>query len=250
MQVVIDDLLVHYSLVGKGKAVLLLHGWGDSLAGFHDLQLALEKSFQVVSLDLPGFGQSQAPKTDWGLDEYALFVAHFLKKALTGKLYAVVGHSNGGAIAIRGLAQHVLEADRLVLLASAGVRGEYQGRVKAIRLITKTGKALITPLPHRFKMRLKQKVYNTVGSDMLVAEHLQGSFKKIISDDVREDAAGLQLPTLLINGMQDKSVPLSFGQELHQKIAGSQFEVIDPAEHFVHHDQPEAVLSYLKGFLK
>src|SRR5690606_38998725 len=120
--------------------------------------------------------------------------------------------SNGGAIAIRGMARGWLSADNLVLLASAGIRGEYKGRVKALRLITKAGKALTTPLPKSVKQRLRKKVYATVGSDMLVAEHLQETFKKVVTDDVREDAARLALPTLLIYGDQDDATPVRYAE--------------------------------------
>src|SRR5689334_4037297 len=134
MQVVVDSLLTRYTREGKGKQVLLLHGWGDSAAGFRVLQHALAKKYCVTAVDLPGFGGTQAPPAPWGLDDYAQFVAHFFTKIEDKPVYAIVGHSNGGAIAIRGLGSGVLNADKLVLLASAGIRGTYKGRVKALRV--------------------------------------------------------------------------------------------------------------------
>jgi pimeloyl-ACP methyl ester carboxylesterase len=241
MQVVVDSLLVSYETMGKGKVVLLLHGWGDSAAGLKGLQTALAKKYKVLALNLPGFGGSEAPKTTWGLDEYAQFVAAFVQKVGEKQVTAIVGHSNGGAIAIRGLARGWLAADKLVLLASAGVRGTYKGRVRALRYITKAGKALATPLPKGIKKRLRSKVYQTVGSDMLVAEHLQETFKKVVTDDVRADAAQLALPTLLIYGEQDESTPVWYGEAFHQAIQGSTLEVLPGAGHFVHLDRPAEV---------
>src|SRR5207253_11125140 len=120
MQVVVDSLLTQYETKGTGKLVLLLHGWGDSAAGLRGLQSALAKKYQVLSLDLPGFGGTEPPTSVWGLDEYAAFVAHFLQKIGVPHTYLLVGHSNGGAIAVRGLGRGVLPADKLVLLDSAG----------------------------------------------------------------------------------------------------------------------------------
>ena len=250
MQVVVDSLLTHYEAVGKGKVVLLLHGWGDTAAGLHGLQVALGKHAQVLAVDLPGFGGTESPKTVWGLDDYAQFIQHFLAKIDSKPVSVLVGHSNGGAIAIRGLANGWLSADKLVLLASAGIRGQYKGRVKAIRLITKAGKALTMPLPKSIKRRLRSKVYKTVGSDMLVAEHLQETFKKVVTDDVQADAAKLVLPTLLIYGEQDEATPVAYGEAFHQQIDGSSLEILPGAGHFVHIDRPHEVTTAIEEFMR
>ncbi len=250
MQVIVDSLLTHYDVHGKGRVVLLLHGWGDSAGGLQKLQTALAKKHKVIALDLPGFGGSQAPDAAWGLDDYAYFVDHFLAKIDALKLKAIVGHSNGGAIAIRGMARGWLSSDKLVLLASAGIRGEHEGRVKAARLITKVGKALTAPLPKSVKQKLRGKVYKTIGSDMLVAEHLQETFKKVVTDDVRVDALHLTLPTLLVYGDEDESTPLLYGKMFHEAIKGSTLEVVPGAGHFVHNDEPNTVAKLVGDFLK
>ena len=108
MQVVVNNLLTEYNLSGSGKTVVLLHGWGDSMTGLDDLRLKLAKSFQVISLDLPGFGKSQTPSTSWGLDDYAKFVDDFLTK-LELNADTIIGHSNGGAIAFRGLGKGIIK---------------------------------------------------------------------------------------------------------------------------------------------
>jgi pimeloyl-ACP methyl ester carboxylesterase len=172
-----------------------------------------------------------------------------LAKIDAGPVHAFVTHSNGGAIAIRGLAAGTLAADKLVLMASAGVRGVYKGRVKALRYITKLGKALTMPLPKSVKQKLRKKVYKTVGSDMLVAEHLQETFKKVVTDDVRQDAATLQLPTLLIYGEADDATPVWYGEAFHQLITGSTLEILPGAGHFVHIDRPHDVQLAIGRFL-
>jgi pimeloyl-ACP methyl ester carboxylesterase len=249
MQVIVNSLLTHYDVQGKGKVVLLLHGWGDTAAGLKNIQTALARQYEVIALDLPGFGGTQAPMATWGLDEYAQFVAQFLQK-INKQSVVVIGHSNGGAIAIRGLAQGWLQAEKLILLASAGIRGEYQGRTKALRLITKAGKALSAPLPASLKKRLRSKVYKAVGSDMLVAEHLQETFKKVVTDDVRADAAQLAMPTLLVYGEQDTATPPLYGELFHELIADSTLEILPGAGHFVHLDRPDDVLKAVQEFIR
>lgn len=250
MQVVVDSLLTTYHRLGDAdsKTVIILHGWGDSSAGWLEFGRRLAGKYQVVIVDLPGFGKTDMPHEAWGLDDYAAFVAHFLKK-IDVVAFAVVAHSNGGAIAIRGLAGGQLQAERLALLSSAGVRSTYKGRKRVLRLIVKTGKALATPLPETFKRRLRRKLYTTVGSDMLVAEHLQETFKRVVGDDVQADAAKLGLPVILVYGENDVSTPPDYGRLLHERIDGSTLEIIGSAEHFVHKDKPQQVLKIVEEFL-
>lgn len=248
-QVVVDSLLTKYSTSGKGKTILLLHGWGDSSSGSADIQERLSKKYKVIALDLPGFGGTQAPKSDWNLSDYAHFVGNFLEK-ISEKTYAIVGHSNGGAIAIRGLASGDLKSEKLVLMASAGIRGTDKNRNNVLRLVAKTGKALTMPLPRAVKNRLRRKVYSTMGSDMLVAEHMQGTFKKIVADDVRSDASKLGLPTLLIYGGNDQDTPAWYGETYNKLIKDSRLVVLPEAGHFVHLEQPQAVAAEIEEFLK
>ena len=174
----------------------------------------------------------------------------FLKKINKSGLYAVVAHSNGGAIAIRAISKNLLTPSRLVLLSSAGVRGEYKGRVKAIRLVTKAGKALTSPLPKTTKTKLRKYVYKTVGSDMLVAEHLQETFKKVVTDDVRDDAKNVDAVTLLIYGEKDSSTPPNFGRIFHELIPDSTLEIIGGAGHFIHIDRRREVVKLIEDFLQ
>ncbi|RTK94314.1 alpha/beta hydrolase [Candidatus Saccharibacteria bacterium] len=247
MQLIVDDLLTSYTKMGKGRILLLLHGWGDSSKGLHALQLELSKHYQVIAVDLPGFGSAQAPPEPWGLSEYADFIKAFTMK-IGIEPEIILGHSNGGAIAVRALARG-LAGKRLVLVASAGIRGEYKGRMKALRLVTKAGKALTSPLPGAVKKRLRRKVYTSIGSDMLVAEHLQETFKRVVNDDIRADAAQLHIPTLLIYGDEDVSTPLEFGKKLHRAITDSKLVVVPGGEHTLPTDQPELVTKYVREFL-
>jgi pimeloyl-ACP methyl ester carboxylesterase len=250
MQVIVDSILTQYVRQGKGKTIVVLHGWADSSAGLHSLCTSLGRQYDVIAVDLPGFGGSAAPSTAWGLDEYATFVQSFLKKVGVKKVWAYIGHSNGGAMAVRGIANDTLDAERLVLLASAGVRNVYKGRNHALRILAKTGKLVTAPLPASVKKTLRRKVYKTIGSDMLVAEHMQETFKRVVTDDVREDAAKLTVPTLLVYGEDDEATPVWFGEQFHELIDGSTLEILPGAGHFVHLDRPKEVEKALEGFLR
>ena len=250
MQVVVDGLLTNYVRQGKGRVVVILHGWGDNSLSWLGLTKDLANNFDVVVPDLPGFGGSQSPASNWGLTDYGSFVSTFLKKIKIREVYCLIGHSNGGAIAIRGISDNLIVAKKLILLSSAGIRGEYKGRVKALRYVVKAGKLWTTPLPESAKSKLRSRAYKTIGSDMLVAEHLQGTFKKVVSDDVRADAEKINLPTLLIYGEGDQQTPLRYGEIFHELIDHSSLEILPDAGHFLQLDRPTALKSAVEGFLR
>jgi pimeloyl-ACP methyl ester carboxylesterase len=249
MNIVVDGLLTNYQRVGKGKTLLLLHGWGDSAKAFQPFVQQFSQNYDVIALDLPGFGQTQPPQEVWGLDDYAGFVAAFIKKLGVDSVYALVGHSNGGAIAIRGLGNQQLQSEKLILLASAGIRGEYRGRKRILRAAAKVAKAATAPLPKRVQSKLKKRAYATIGSDLFVAEHLQETFKKVVTDDVLADARKLTLPTLLVYGSQDEATPPRYGEQLHKAIAGSTLKLIDQAGHFLPTEHYVEVAPIIKEFL-
>lgn len=248
---VIDSLLTHYERTGsKPRTVLLLHGWGDDLTTFQQLQKALGENFTVISVDLPGFGSSQAPTEVWGLEQYADFIKAFLAKLKIATLEAIVAHSNGAAVTIYGLAHHQLAANKLVLLGAAGIRDRQKGRLLVIKTIAKTGKVATIWLPERHRKKLQKKLYGTVGSDMLVVPHMQETFKETVRQDVQNEAKQLQIPTLLIYGQNDTATPPLYGEIYHNLIDGSTLEIIGEATHFVHHDQPARVQQIIEEFLQ
>jgi pimeloyl-ACP methyl ester carboxylesterase len=251
MNIVVDDYVVNYEYRGKGKIVLLLHGWGDTLSTFHSISSILSTSYTLISVDLIGFGGSDAPKGALNLHDYAEFVKKFIRK-LTGsdELYAIVGHSNGGAIAIKIVSEDMLRCDKLVLLASSGIRSTYKPRKKALRLAAKTAKIPIMLLPKNIQKKLKKKAYSLMGSDLFVAEHLQDTFKKVVSEDLLEQAKHIAIPTLLLYGSEDTATPPAYGEMYRQNIRGSQLEIIEAAGHFLHHTHDTEVARKIGLFLQ
>ena len=244
--------MTSYRIEGNGKqTVLLLHGWADSGKTFDPLirELNLANSdLKFVVLDLPGFGGTQPPQEAWGLEEYSDFVGAFLDK-IKVRPDAIAGHSNGGAIAIRGLSDGKLKAGKLILLASAGIR-DPSLRKSAMRILSKPAKLAIKAAPLSTQKRIRQKLYNAIGSDYLVAEHMQETFKRIVTSDVRESAGRLSLPSALVYGENDTSTPPEFGRLLADSLKNSVYNEIPQAGHFVHQEQAYKTASIIKEFLE
>ena len=202
----------------------------------------------MIALDLPGFGATQPPDRAWGLEEYAQFVADFMAKQKI-EPYAIIAHSNGGSVAIKGLGSNIFTAHKLVLLASAGIRDRQKAKRLAIKAVAKTGKAATFWMSESAKRKLRKKLYGAAGSDMLVAPHLQETFKKTVRQDVQQDAGKLDIPTLLMYGQEDKATPPHYGQIYKDLIKKAELEVMPGAGHFIHHDKPAETSKRIGDFL-
>ncbi len=249
MQIIVNNLVVSYQRVGTGPVALLLHGWADTYHTFDALVDKLSGQYTVVRLDLAGFGGSQPPEGSWNLSDYANFVRDVLQKIaiMPNDITLLIGHSNGGAIAINATSKGILKPKKLILIASSGIR-EDSVRKTAIGAIAKVGKVATLVLPKKYKLSIRNKFYNKVGSDFLIAEHMQGTFLKIVSEDVRHDAEKLSVPTCLIYGELDMSTPPVYGQLLQQSIEGSVLNVVQNADHFVHQSYTEEVYKLIREF--
>ena len=249
MKILVDELVINYSLSKAKKMVLLLHGWGDSLNGLNVLSDALKKrGYGVISLDLPGFGSSDNPKSAWGLNEYARFIDEFLKKVKISP-FAVIGHSNGGAIALKANSIGLIKPAKLVLIASAGIRSNYNVRNKTIRLVAKLGKLLTQVLPRGVRKKIRRAFYDKIGSDLLIKEDLIETFKKIVSEDLSQQAKSVTASTLLIYGDKDVATPVAYGKIFEESIKGSKLVIIPGAGHFIHLDYPDKIIKEVIGFL-
>jgi pimeloyl-ACP methyl ester carboxylesterase len=246
MNVVVNGLMTNYQKTGTGETLIFLHGWGDSSKTFAALVNELKDKYEIYVLDLPGFGGTQAPKKAWDLDDYAEFVNCFLSK-LDIRPYALLGHSYGGSVAII-LTEKSTTIQRLILLASAGIRNKNKFKKNVFTAGAKVTKVPLMVLPSRKRKLIKDKLYKSIGSDITVAPHMEETFRKMINQDVSESALKIKTPTLLIYGSSDTATPVSDGQKLSSLIQNSTLKVMD-AGHFLHQEQPEIVANLIKDFL-
>lgn len=249
-RIIVDDILTSYLTAGSGRVIVCLHGWGDSSSTFQVLIDSLSAHYRVIAIDLPGFGHTDKPPKPWSLDDYSDFVAKFLQKIRVKSPYALIGHSNGGAITIRGLSKRYLTAEKVVLIATAGIRTEFKTKKRILRVTAKLGKIITMPLPAHVKARVKRRAYSTIGSDLFVAEDMQETFKNIISDDVTADAAKIATDTLLIYGDTDTATPPRYGEVFNSLMRHSELHIIPKSGHFVHHDNSTHVNTIIRDFLK
>jgi pimeloyl-ACP methyl ester carboxylesterase len=231
----IDRLPVHYARAGSGAPVVLLHGWGAEIASFGLIPSILAERFDVIALDLPGFGQTPLPSRPWTTDDYAELVRRCLER-LDVEHVTLVGHSFGGKTSLTIAARHPELVRKLILVDSAGIRPSrgpgYYGRVYAVK-----GARRILGLPVLRSLRepALRRLYSAVGSgDFNAATDpiLRATLVKVVNEDRRHLLPSIKAPTLLVWGSEDRDTPLSDGQTMERLIPDAGLVVIKGAGHF------------------
>ena len=80
MKINIKNVEVNYVQYGEGKDIILLHGWGQNIEMMKPIGDNLCDRFRINILDLPGFGDSEEPKTIWKISDYSEMLEEFIKK--------------------------------------------------------------------------------------------------------------------------------------------------------------------------
>ena len=251
MQLVVDNRVVGYDRMGSGKrVVLLLHGWGANRQTMVPVAHMLDtKKYDIIMPDVPGFGESEKPDAPWGLLEYAEWVKKLLEKLHVSSVYGLVGHSNGGAIAIKLVSVGWVQPDKLILLGASGVRNREKGKKLFFKAVAKAGRAGTVMLPGKVKRGLRSKWYKKIGSELYDNPGLEQTFKKVTSEDLVVEAAMISVPTLLVYGAEDRATPPVYGRVYHEVIEGSQLMIVEGAGHYAFIDKPSAVEQALHSFL-
>ncbi|MEK7132609.1 MAG: alpha/beta hydrolase [Patescibacteria group bacterium] len=247
MKVIVNGLAIEYESQGEGRVILMLHGWGNTMHYFDALCSEI-KGFQIVRLDLPGFGGSETPQKPWTVEVYARFVARFCEK-LHIEPALIIGHSFGGRITAKGVSQKILNPQKIVLIASAGVAHRRTARNIGYTIIAKVGKLLLAPFPKGAYNRFRYALYRSTGSDYLTVGSMSETFLHMIREDLSNAAAAIKTPTLLIWGEDDAVTPVTEGKKLNALIPNSRLYVVPSAGHFVHKEKPKEVAELIRGFI-
>ena len=232
---------INYEVYGTGKRLLVLHGWGDNLRTFDMVTATLSRNFQLIIIDLPGFGQSSALPHPFTLDDYALTIEKFLTALELGEVF-VLGHSFGGAIAVK-LAIFSNKVKLLILEDSSGIRNKSLP-IKLKIYIYKTLKLILSE-------KYREKLRCILGSnDYRSAGVLRNTLIKVVSEDLQSVLSKITVPTLLIWGRNDEETPIAQARIMKNEIKDSTLHIIEGVGHFPHLEKPEEFTNVVTEFLK
>ena len=231
-----QTLTLAYTQTGSGPPILLLHGLGLSRKSWQKNLRFLEQRGTVYALDLPGFGQSEAPEQVWSTRQLAEVVFAFLRTLGLASVVAI-GHSLGGEVCLWLAYLYPSCTKALILAATPGIA---PAPAPWKRLL---GLALDVFLEPPLFMPKLYAAYYQAGPYRVIR-----TLQKTDITPLLKNIQHIKLPVLLINGHLDPVVKVSEGRLWGQRLSGADTRVIQ-ASHGLIFSQPEAFNQTCTDFL-
>jgi pyruvate dehydrogenase E2 component (dihydrolipoamide acetyltransferase) len=256
-----DGRRIFYVLAGQPGAcpLVFIHGLGGSSSTWETVLGTFAESHQVLALDLPGHGQSDA--TDPAVVDYSLSglagVVRELVRSLGLSSVTLVGHSLGGAVAAQAALEEPNVVTRLVLVDSAGIGDEINPLL--IELITgepsaEASRDLLSLFFHDDRFVLDSGVVEhhqarlRPGADAAIRAVATGAFDAL-SQRSRVQVAGLSQPVLIVWGGEDRVIPATHAGIAEAAIPAATVVIIPGAGHVPQIETAEAFTEAVEQFL-
>ncbi|MEM3085786.1 MAG: alpha/beta hydrolase [Halobacteria archaeon] len=245
-------------------ALLFLHGWASTHEQWSAVVERLSKKWRCVAVDLPSYGQSEVPVTDYTLEFFARSALQLLDSI--GVRRAVpVGSSMGGMVSMEFTLRWPERVEALVLVDSGGMwrpRGFARRRArsdfafaiyKALEPVI--GRSMMKRAFHDHRPGIEEMKARAAALREDPKERARrrtrfNSMMHVIATSYRKRAAEIRAPTLVVWGRQDRLVSLKLGERLARTIPGARLEIIEECGHLPSVERPGELARLVEGFLE
>lgn len=251
--------ILHYEAYGRGRPVLLLHGWLGSWQLWRDTIETLGKEFRTYALDFYGFGESGTTDRDaYSVNTYVEMVYQFMEQLGIAKA-PLIGHSMGGTVALYTAILHPEKVVKVCVIgspingASLSLLLKLSGYPTVARLFWLSPFLLKVFLGSYSYLLAKdgRRMASMMRKDISQA-NMTSFFRSIGTlrqTDLRPYLAQVQVPTLGIYGKQDIIVNPRQNEVLKKGVVGSEISWYPDAGHFPMLDAPQRFNENLRSFL-
>lgn len=246
----INGLNFHYTVVGSGSPVVLMHGWGCNSTTLASIEKVAVESHTVYNVDFPGFGSSQEPSEVWGVEKYTQLIEAFIKlENIENPI--LLGHSFGGRVGILYSSRNKVK--KLILVDAAGVKPRRSLKYYFKVYTYKIGKRLM-PLIYGKKgaqKRIEDMRAKRGSSDYNNASPMMRAIlSKVVNEDLKYCMPKITAPTLLIWGENDTATPLRDAQIMEKLIPDAGLVSFPGCGHYSFLDNPFQFAAVLRSFIK
>jgi pimeloyl-ACP methyl ester carboxylesterase len=271
-EIVLHGRRAVYRVAGDGPAVVLVHGMLNSSSHWHDVARRLAVDHTVVAPDLIGHGDSAAPRGDYSLGAHAASIRDLLT-AIGIERATFVGHSLGGGVAMQFFYQFPERVERLALVSSGGLGHEVGPALRTAALPGTSALLSLTIHPRLLAairglgVRMRERGMHSGAYLQAVARALRplqnaGAREAFLQTlrsviDVRGQRVSATdrlylleaIPTLIVWGERDHTIPIEHGRAAHRAIPRSIFRTLPRAAHFPNLEDPEGLADALLEFI-
>ena len=252
-----DQGIVHYEVYGRGKPVILLHGWLGSWGLWQETMGFLGRYYRTYALDFWGFGESGKKRETYAVQDFVSLVNQFMEQL--GIVHApLVGHSMGGTVSLSVAIRYPERVSKVVVIGSPIVGSSLAVPLKLAGMrpiafllfnmmsVFRFGLKLASPIICRderfFKMLDRDLSRTTVESFLL-------SIASLHRTDLRPMLDQIKVPAMGMYGDRDVIVHPKQWQPMQKGIPQAQIERFPHAGHFPMLEEQQKFSEMLKAFL-
>ena len=265
---VTEQGIVHYEAYGRGRPVLLLHGWLNSWAIWRPTVELLGKEFRLYALDFLGFGESgsQTEKTEnFSVSNFVLMVNEFMDRMAIKKA-PLVGHSMGGTVSLSTAIQFPDKVVKVIVVGSPIQGTSLSPLLKLAAYRGWTGLAQTAPGLYNvfqagFNPFLKRYAYFMAKDGKAVGTMLTSDVSKLTAapffesigtlrqTDLRSSIGALNMPVLGMYGKKDIIVSPGQAKVLKECLPSSKIAWFEGSGHFPMMDESDRFHAEVRDFL-
>jgi len=239
-------------------AIFLIHGLGTEASSWtYQFDALASAGYRPIAPDLPGFGRSTFTGEKWSI-RYAADAIISLADRLKIDRFYLAGISMGGTVALQMAIQYPGRINSLILINTFAtlrpkrwnewfylLRRYIRARVRGAGSQAELTASRIFPGVDQQELR-EQLIRHIRQADSIVYKQ---AMREIALFDARREIRNIQIPSLVISGRNDTTVPLENQRDLYTRIPGCQMIVIENAGHGVIIDQPDHVNQTMIQFI-
>lgn len=252
-----DQGILHYEVFGRGRPVILLHGWLGSWGIWQETMAYLSQFYRTYALDFWGFGESGTNQDNYEVKDFVKMVDQFTEKL--GIYNApLVGHSMGGTVSLSVAIQYPQLAQKVVVIGSP-----IDGSSLSF-LLKWFGNRIIASIVYtnlwafRLTMRVLAPLYtrdrrwpSMMDRDLskISLESFLLSIASLRKTDLRPHLNRITIPVMGMYGDKDIVVNPNQWQALSEGVPKARIERKSSVGHFIMLDDPLWFRSTLRNFL-
>jgi pimeloyl-ACP methyl ester carboxylesterase len=249
----LDGAKVHYTEYGGGEnALLFVHGWACDETFWAGQAPALGTKYHVITVDLPGHGQSDKPQIAYTMDLYARAIDAVLQNAKV-KAAVLIGHSNGTPV-IRQFYRNFPEKTRALVIVDGGLRpfGEKAAMEKFIARFkgpdyAETAGKMIDSMTSSIKdPAMRDKIKRTM---LRTPQSVAVSEFESTLDDALWKPDKINVPVLMILAKQP-AWSAEYEQFVRGIVSDLDYQTWEGVSHFLMMEQPEKFNAAIVAFLE
>ena len=254
--------IVHYEAYGRGRPVILLHGWINSWGVWEEFMIHLAESahYKVYALDFWGFGESakvmRGQTPPFKVSAYAQMVDQFMD-ALGIMTAPVFGHSMGGTVALTLALDYPDRVNKVAVVGSPINGGSLHRLLKMMGIHWMARMAWQVPklvdLSIRFILRRDPPKVKTMVLRDVQRTSIESFFRSIGDlhhTDLAPRLGHLRIPVLGVFGEYDKIVNPREAKRLAEAAQFCRVQMMPESGHFPMLDDPARFNETLRHFLE